>query len=230
MSFTATTRGFAVTTKYYVYVHEDDRGKIFYVGKGTGRRAWKKNRHPIWAKYVAERLAGSYRVRIMRDGLTDDESTNFEGELIERYGSELVNWINPGRQFDYEALRKYHAARDANRKFVADTKLLEANQLEEAIKRYYLALSTLREYEALVLERGLVAELSGGRNFGDPAILDRLTLCLIRGKRVAEAAKVTAEYFRDFPSAADMKVGKRIIWRISKIAPQIDVTTNILRL
>lgn len=32
--------------RFYVYAHEDKSGNIFYVGKGTGRRAWSPDRHP----------------------------------------------------------------------------------------------------------------------------------------------------------------------------------------
>lgn len=206
-----------MATGCYVYVHEDEHGGIFYVGKGTGRRAWARNRHPIWEKYVSERLGGSYRIRIIRDGMTDDEAAAFEEELIERYGERLVNWINPGRQFDYQALQQFHAARDANRQFVADTRPFEVDRPQEAINRYYLALAALRKYEALVLERGLVAELGGRPNWGDPEILDRLTLCLVRMGKAEEAAKVAADYFRDFPGATGMKFGKRIAARISRV-------------
>ena len=30
--------------RYYVYAHLDSSGQIFYVGKGTGRRAWSTDR------------------------------------------------------------------------------------------------------------------------------------------------------------------------------------------
>src|SRR4051794_18755655 len=104
---------------FYVYVHRDKDGGIFYVGQGAGRRAWSKDRHAVWQKYVTERLAGIYSVEIIRDRLTEDESLDLERELISKYGAKLVNWINDRRQFDYSALAEYHRKRDTNRAFVA---------------------------------------------------------------------------------------------------------------
>lgn len=71
--------GVASTTKegnrerrdFYVYVHRDQRGSIFYVGKGKGDRAWSTDRHPIWHRYVETRLGGHYSVEIIEKNLTE---------------------------------------------------------------------------------------------------------------------------------------------------------------
>ena len=42
--------------EFYVYAHRDNKGAIFYIGKGTGKRAWSQDRHPVWHRYVKERL------------------------------------------------------------------------------------------------------------------------------------------------------------------------------
>jgi hypothetical protein len=200
----------------YVYFHRDANGSIFYVGKGTGRRAWDQQRHPVWVKYVTERLHGVYSVEIRRDGLTEDDAEWLEEELIERYGKQLVNWFNPGRDFDYAGLERFHKLRDANRAFVAETRPLEQTAPETAIERYRQALVAMFEYESIEHEHGLMAELIGPRDCGEPVVLDRLTLCLIRIGRAAEAVSEADRYFVRFPGALTMVMGQRIKARVNK--------------
>jgi hypothetical protein len=202
---------------WYVYFHRDMEGRIFYVGKGTGHRAWSRERHPAWHRYVDERLGGQFSVEILRGDLTDEQAQDLEAELISRYGSQLVNWINPGRQFDYEALERYHQLRNSNRAFVAETKPLEKSDPELAIVRYRQALERMLEYEGLTLERGLIADLDVGPNWGDPNILDRLTLCLQRIGRTNEAVAAAESYFARFPTALNLAAGRRIKARVDRL-------------
>jgi hypothetical protein len=202
---------------FYVYFHRDGCGQVFYVGKGTGQRAWSMDRHPAWTKYVTDRLNGAFKVEIYRGGLTESEAEDLESSLIAQYGKQLINWINPGRQFDYQGLERYHKLRNENRQFVAETQALERIDPATAVSRYRQALSAMREYEAITLERGLVAEMGVGPNCGDPNILDRLTLCLIRHGQIEAAIEEAAKYFADFPTAANLVVGKRIRARVEKL-------------
>ena len=206
---------------YYVYFHRDEADRIFYVGKGTDRRAWSSARHPAWHKYVAERLSGKYKVEIHRDGMTESEAEQFEEQLIRKHGEQLVNWINPGRQFDFDALATYQRARDENRRFVDETKPIEATDLVDAVKRYRLALQRMREYERMTLERGLVAELAVGPDWGDPNILNRLTLCLQKLGRHREVLNEADCYFTEFPSAKSMSIGKQVVARAAKSAARL---------
>ncbi len=202
---------------FYVYFHRDRSGQIFYVGKGTGRRAWSTGRHPAWTKYVTEWLKGEYQVEIYRDNLTEAEAEELESSLITEYGERLINWINPGRAFDYQALERYNKLRDENRRFVAETRPLEKTDPAQAVIRYRMALTAMRKYEAITTERGLVAEMGVEPDWGDPNILDRLTLCLIKMKRPEEAIAEADSYFADFPSALNLFVGKNIKARIEKL-------------
>jgi hypothetical protein len=163
-----------------------------------------------------ERLNGVYSVEIHREGLTEVEAENLEASLIAEFGEQLINWINPGREFDYQALDRFHKLRDANRQFVAETRPLEKTNPDQAIARYRKALMTMREYEDITTERGLVAEMGVGPDWGDPNILDRLTLCLIKVGRIQEAVDESEKYFSDFPSALNLTVGKRVRARIEK--------------
>ena len=137
-------KGHVVTRdEFYVYVHADKSGNIFYVGKGTGRRAWSTDRYDTWHRYVKERLSGRYTVRIFKDHLTEGEAEELESELISQYGAQLVNWINPGRVFDYKALDRLHRLQDANRQFIVDTKVIEETYPETAIERYRKSISAM---------------------------------------------------------------------------------------
>lgn len=205
---------------FYVYVHRDRKGNIFYVGKGTGKRAWSTNRHAVWHRYVDERLGGYYEVEIVLNRLTEQEAEEYEEELIAKYGPRLVNWVNPGRNFDYIALEQFHRLRDANRRFIEETKAIECIDLEGAVERYRLAMNRMREYEALVLEHGLISELMDWPKAGEPTILDRLTLCLVKLGRAAEAASEAEQYFSDFPAARERVIGKQIMKRLERKSKQ----------
>ncbi|MFT6907865.1 MAG: hypothetical protein ACJAS1_004553 [Oleiphilaceae bacterium] len=206
-----------VRRDYYVYFHKTSQGDIFYVGKGTQERAWSTDRHPVWKKYVAERLDGYFEVEIARDGLSEEEAEELEWSLICEHGENLVNWVNPGREFDYEAIDRYHKLRDENRKFVDEARRIEDNDQATATERYRRALDAMCEYEAITKERGLVAELGGGPDWGDPNILDRLTLCLIRAGKPEEAIAEADKYFSEFPSALTLLMGKKISKRVEKL-------------
>lgn len=57
---------------YYVYLHKKaDTGEVFYVGKGRGRRAWKKERSEYWKNVVAKH---GFTVQMWREGLTEEEA------------------------------------------------------------------------------------------------------------------------------------------------------------
>lgn len=206
---------------YYVYAHRDPFGNIFYIGKGTGRRAWSKDRDIVWKRYVDERLGGRYEVEILTNNLSDLEAESLEWELINEHGQGLVNWINPGRQFDYIAIAKYHALRDANRRLVAETQKLEKKDIIQAVAQYREALDKLRDYENIVLERGLVAELSAGPKHGDVTIIDRLTQCLEKLGRIDEAIAEAERYFMDFPFDKEMVSGKRVLLRIEELKSKL---------
>lgn len=210
--------------EFYVYAHRDAEGAIFYIGKGTGRRAWSQERHSVWHRYVKERLNGSYSVEILKKELTETEAEAREGALIVQFGRQLVNWQNSGRGFDYAALEQYHALRGANLVFIASTRSLEDSDLNTAVDRYRQALINLREYEDLVVETGIVAELSRDLKIGDLNILDRLTLCLVRSGRSVEARAEVERYFDDFPSARITRKGRRILKRVQ--IPTADSDSN----
>jgi hypothetical protein len=79
----------------YVYGHyKADTDELFYVGKGTGNRAWvKKGRNTHWQRIVAKH---GYTVRILEDNLTDEQAYSRETELIEEVGLGTLANISAG--------------------------------------------------------------------------------------------------------------------------------------
>ena len=68
--------------KYYVYCHKNPTtNEIFYVGKGSGYRAYvTQSRGKFWYDYVKKH--GIPIVEILHENLSEDESFILEKELI----------------------------------------------------------------------------------------------------------------------------------------------------
>lgn len=203
----------------YVYAHMDDGGKIFYVGKGEGKRAWSTDRHPLWHRYVEEHLGGKYQVRILKDNLSAQQAEEVEAEWIAQCSDSLVNWQNMGRATDFQALDRYHRLRSANRALIQRAKAREKINLAEAAQMYVQAIEAAAQYVSISYEKGLVGKLLDeeaqdvGRS-GEIEALDRLTMCLVKLGRSAEAASHVDRYFatyrRDLQLSAAQRIGKRI--------------------
>lgn len=202
----------------YVYAHLDGAGQIFYVGRGVGRRAWSAERHPLWDRYVQKHLGGHYKVQILQDNLSSEESEGIEAAWIDQCSLHIVNWQNFGRKTDFQALDRFHTLRNANRALILRAKSVEKTDLEQAIAMYLQAIEAIKEYASISYEEGLVAQLLGeeadelGRN-GEIEALDRLTLCLLKVTRRDEAAKHVASYValyrRDMERAIFKRIAKR---------------------
>jgi hypothetical protein len=100
------------TGKFYVYVHRNPSGQIFYVGKGTGRRAWSDQRHSVWHKYVQERCGGTYTVQIVSYHEGSDEAEESEGRLITLNANLIIRLWNdftpPGTLTEHLLQRQSH--------------------------------------------------------------------------------------------------------------------------
>jgi hypothetical protein len=232
---------------YYVYVHKDEDGKVFYVGKGTGKRAWSQDRDTVWHQYVKERLGGRYNVEIVKNELDEDEALLMENEVMLMHGDRLLNfakaiggvsfevtinqekpqvesvWLPDDNDIDLEENTRYWKLRESNRAFVTATKPFEAANMETAVTRYREALLKMREYveigRRLSRTTGLRGEYEDDvrQATGDVAILDRLTLCLAKLDRSAEAVTEAEQYFADFPGDRETSIGQVIAKRIERI-------------
>jgi hypothetical protein len=131
-------------------------------------------------------------------------------------GARLTSW-RPDEKVDYDAIAKYHEMRNATLKLVTDTRPLEKSDATEAIQRYIEALARAREYEHFAVERRLFPLIAPGSNGNEVAILDRLTLCLIRSGRRTEAVTAADAYFAEFPGAAKSSLARTIVARVNKV-------------
>ncbi len=213
----------------YVYAHVDSRGQAFYIGKGAGRRAWSKDRHPLWHRYVEKHLNGTYAVQILQDNLSEGESEELEADWIAQCADSLVNWVNIGRLTDFEALAEYHRLRGANRVLIESAQSTEKTDLEAAAAMYIRAIEAVRGYAFIEYEKGLVGELLGEESAelginGELQALDRLSLCLIKLGRLDEAARRADSYFelyrRDLKLAGAARITKRIEKGRRRTAPK----------
>lgn len=66
--------------QFYVYMYLREDGTPYYIGKGTGRRAWK-NTGRTWSP-----PADKSRIVIHTEDLTEDQALSLEIELIAEYG------------------------------------------------------------------------------------------------------------------------------------------------
>ncbi|MCL5286612.1 MAG: hypothetical protein M1453_01265 [Acidobacteria bacterium] len=205
----------------YVYAHLDTAGQFFYIGKGTGRRAWSTERHVLWHRYVAKHLKGLYNVRILQDNLSEEEAEQLESDWIAQCSESLVNWINMGRATDSDALERHNKLRDANRRLIKQAKDIEKVELRQAVDMYIQAIEAAKDYAPCNFEKGLVGMLIDeeaaefGLN-GEIEALDRLTLCLIKLGRWSEAAERTTSYFASYKRDLNFCAAERIAKRIAK--------------
>lgn len=72
---------------YYVYLHKEvPSGRVFYVGKGIGRRAWETGRRSnAWKEHIAS-LQNGWEVEIVESDLSEAEAFDLERQLIDQYG------------------------------------------------------------------------------------------------------------------------------------------------
>jgi hypothetical protein len=82
--------------EYYIYFHiNKTTGKVFYVGKGKGKRAYEKyGRNDYWNKYINKY---DYYVDIIHNNLTEKRALDWEILYISMFGRDnLVNLTDGG--------------------------------------------------------------------------------------------------------------------------------------
>lgn len=82
--------------EFYVYEHRRlDTGGAFYVGKGSGRRAWSDlNRNRHWRAIVKK--SGGFSVHLLAENLAEHWALDFECAIIEAYGRERLANLTAG--------------------------------------------------------------------------------------------------------------------------------------
>lgn len=206
---------------YYVYAHLDSSGQIFYVGKGTGRRAWSSVRHPLWVRYVEKHLNGKYQVKILRDNIPAEDVEEVEEFWIAQHADTVINWFNFNRKTDFEACDKRYSLTTANRSLIKQAKAIEKHDIDKAISMYIQAVEAIQSFAFIRTEKGIVGQLLDEEAselgvFGMIEAIDRLTICLVKAGRVSEAAQYTDNYFSLYRRDLQFGVAKRIMRRVDK--------------
>lgn len=76
---------------FYVYYHINSvTKKIFYVGKGNGKRAYTNDRNNLWKAYVKKH---AYEIQMVKENLTEYHALKLENKLIIQHwnNGDLVN-------------------------------------------------------------------------------------------------------------------------------------------
>jgi hypothetical protein len=113
-----------------------------------------------------------------------------------------------------QPLDEYWTIRRASDELSAAAKASESLDLGRAVEQYRQALQKSIEAETLSTSRAIFPGNDPDNRHVN--VLDRLTLCLIRGGRIAEASDDAAGYFARFPTVKSTKVGVAIAKRIEK--------------
>lgn len=82
--------------RFYIYEHRrSDTGSAFYVGKGSGSRAWDKLHRSKWWKSIAEKHG--YTVHILHECISEHQAFTLERDIISAYGRDnLCNMTDGG--------------------------------------------------------------------------------------------------------------------------------------
>jgi hypothetical protein len=86
---------------YYVYAHQKETdGKCFYIGKGSGKRAWTKQaRNQYWKNVVNKH---GYKVIILVNNISEIKALELEQSFISQVGlNKLTNLTTGGEGYSH---------------------------------------------------------------------------------------------------------------------------------
>ena len=187
--------------RFYVYVHKDAEGTVFYVGKGTGDRAYSRDRPPEWNEYVSKKSGSKFSVEIVRDRISEDNALQVEDAVMAEYATTIINRVNMHAPYDAARMMAYsEAMRSYDKGLQRAVDLVKAEKLDQAITEFeaayvrYFDVIKNRDYD-LGARQGLATT---GFNFHPHALADRYTKALAKAGRHSELVAFSERYFRDY--------------------------------
>lgn len=211
---------------YYIYVHETTSGEVFYVGKGTGDRAWRKGRDLNWNLFVDKHLNNQYNVRIVLDKLTEDEALIEEEKLMSKYGDQLINRQNMSRSLD---MVKLHTRNEIEAKLKeAELNAELANDLDIKADFFLDALKYHKQFSNMIIEKGLVGKLLAERPLGNIRLLDKTIRALIAANRKEQANAIFNQYFLDYPHDKELSQVASILKVIERGSVKLTAQADFL--
>ena len=211
--------------RFYVYVHKDAEGTVFYVGKGTGDRAYSRDRPPEWNEYVSKKSGGKFSVEIVRDRISEDDALQVEDAVMAECAATIINRVNMHAPYDAAKMMAYtEALRSYDKGLERAVDLGKAGKLDQAVAEFEAAyvryFDVIKNYDYDLGGRQGLA--STGFNFHPHALADRYTKALAQAGRHSELVAFAERYFRDYGEPSN-RTEKALKNRMDKARGKINV-------
>jgi hypothetical protein len=187
--------------RFYVYVHKDAAGTVFYVGKGTGDRAHSLDRPPEWEEYVAKKSGGKYTVEMVREGISEDDALVVEDAAMALHASTIINRVNMHAPYDSAKMLAYcDALRAYDKSLELADDLAKGGNIEKAASEFEAAYSIYFEVvKNADYDQGARSGLNAAAfRFHPHALADRYTKALAKAGRYGDLVAFAERYFRDY--------------------------------
>lgn len=188
--------------KFYVYTHKDKDGTVFYVGKGTGDRAYSRERSPEWFEYLDKKSDGKFSVEIVRDGISEEDALEIEDNVMKAHGGTIINRVNPHAPYDPNKFRAYcEAQRSFGETLKRATNFQKAKEFDKAIPEFeaayahHLEMVRNADYD-LGARNGLKSTAFAYHPMS--ALADGYSMVLAKAGRNRELIAFAERYFRDY--------------------------------
>lgn len=188
--------------KFYVYIHKDKDDKVFYVGKGTGDRAYSRERSSEWLEYLDKVSGGKFSVEIVRDGISEEDALEIEDVVMKMHGDTIINRVNPHAPYDSTKFRAYcEAQRSFDETLERASNFQKAKEFDKAIPEFEAAYA-----HHLEMVRNAGYDL-GARNglkstafayHPTSALADGYSMVLAKTGRNRELIAFGERYFQDY--------------------------------